>query len=65
MFDEVDVSPALKMKEMLNQTLTMTKYVITHPKVKALLESNATFDLVISELALNEAILGEFCYNFV
>lgn len=59
LFDEVDVSPVLKFNEMLNQTITMTNYVITHPNVQNLLKSNAKFDLVISELALNEAVLGE------
>lgn len=58
-FDEVDVSPMLKFKEMLNQTISMTKFVITHPKIQKLLKSDASFDLVISELALNEALLGE------
>lgn len=59
MFDDVDVSPALKFKETLNQTVTMTKFVITHHKIQQLLKSNVTFDLVISELALNEALLGK------
>lgn len=58
-FDEVDVSPALKFNEMMNQTITMTKYVITHPDVQKLLKSEQKFDLVISELALNEAVLGK------
>lgn len=58
MFDEVDVSPALKIGDMLNQTLTMTKFVINHPNIQKLFKSKAQFDLVISELALNEALLG-------
>lgn len=59
MFNEVDVSPALKFKDMINKTVTLTKYSITHPDVQKLLKSNAKFDLVISEVALNEAVLGE------
>ena len=58
MFDEVDVSPILKFQEMMNNTARMTEYVITHPKVQTLLMSDVKFDIVISELALNEATLG-------
>jgi hypothetical protein len=63
MFDDVDVSPALKFKEMLNQTVAMTNYVIRHSKVQSLLKTGPKFDLVISELALNEAVLGRI--NFL
>lgn len=58
MFDEVDVSPYLKFKEMINLTVRASKYVITHPEIQKLLKSDIRFDLVISELALNEALLG-------
>lgn len=58
MFDEVDVSPYLKFKEMINVTVRASKYVITHPEIQKLLKSDIRFDLVISELALNEALLG-------
>lgn len=64
MFDEVDISPALKFREMLNHTVVMTKFVITHPKIQTLLKSDAKFDLVISELALNEALLGKLKFPF-
>lgn len=64
MFDEESVSPVLKFKEMINQTVTMTSYVIKHPDVQKLLKSSPKFDLVISELALNEAVLGEFHNSF-
>lgn len=59
MFNEVDVSPALKLGDMLNKTITMTNLTIRHPKVQKLLKSEVKFDLVISELALNEAIFGK------
>jgi hypothetical protein len=58
LFEEVDISPSFKFKEMMNQTVTMTNYVVTHPKVQSLLKTGPKFDLVISELALNEAVLG-------
>lgn len=58
MFDEVDVSPYLKFKEMINLTVKTSKYVIKHPEIQKLLKSDIRFDLVISELALNEALLG-------
>lgn len=58
MFDEVDVSPFLKFQDMINQTVFMANYFITHPKIQTLLKSDAKFDLIISELALNEALLG-------
>lgn len=57
-FYEVDDSPFLKFQDMINQTIFMSKYFVTHPKVQALLKSDNKFDLVISELALNEATLG-------
>lgn len=67
MYDEVDISPVLKFKEMLNHTAVMTRYIITHPKIQKLLKSDVRFDLVISELALNEALLGNkiFIYKFL
>ena len=48
-----------KFGEMINNTVFMAKYVIGHPDVQKLLKSDVKFDLVISELALNEAILGK------
>lgn len=59
MFDEVDESPATKLPEMLNNTINITNYVITHSAVQELLKSDVQFDLVISELAMNEAVLGK------
>lgn len=52
------MSPIVKFKEMLGQTIEATSYVVMHPNVQKLLKSNIKFDLVISELALNEALLG-------
>lgn len=59
-FTKVDDSPILKFIDMLNQTNAIARNLISHPKVKKLLSSNEKFDLVISELALNEALLGKF-----
>jgi hypothetical protein len=59
MFQEVDDSPFLKFNDMINKTITMVNYTITHPDVQALLRSDKKFDLVISELALNEAVFGK------
>ena len=63
MFNEVDVSPAFKLEDMLNKTVTMTNLTIRDPKVQKLLKSELKFDLVISELALNEAVFGERSFN--
>jgi hypothetical protein len=57
-FDDVDVNPVFKFQEMINQTALATELVIKHPRTRELLKSDATFDLVISELALNEGLLG-------
>jgi hypothetical protein len=61
-FDDVDVNPIFKFQEMLNHTATATEYIIKHPKTVDLLQSNVKFDLVISELALNDALLGNICF---
>ena len=61
-FDEVDVNPALLIGEMFNRTHFMTRKFITDPNIQALLKSDAKFDLVITELAMNEAVLGK-CRN--
>lgn len=58
-FNEVDDSPILKFIDMLNKTNELAKYFVTYPKVQQLLSSENKFDLVISELALNEALLGK------
>lgn len=58
-FDEIDVHPALKLRQIFKFTIAMTKYFVTHSKVQELLKSTAKFDLVISGLVLNEALLGE------
>lgn len=59
MFEEVDESPFLKITEAFEKTSNMTKYTIFDPKVQELLKSDQKFDLVISEMALNEAVLGK------
>lgn len=38
--------------------LALTEYALAHPNVQALLQSNATFDLVVSEIIWNEAHMG-------
>lgn len=58
-FDEVDNSPILSFFEMLNLTNDLVRYFITYPKIQQLFNAENKFDLVISELALNEAILGK------
>lgn len=58
MFDNVDISPVLKFQDMIDQTAFMTEFFITHPKIQTLLKSKQNFDLIISELAFNEALLG-------
>lgn len=57
-FDEVDINPVLQLSGMLNLTTRAVKYTIEHSAVQSLLRSNIKFDLVISELAMNEAVLG-------
>lgn len=58
-FEEVDVNPAMKFKQMLDLSAQFVEYTIQHPEVQSLLRSeDTTFDLVISEIAINEAILG-------
>lgn len=57
-FDEVDINPAFKFKELLNLSSLAVDYTIRHPETQALLRSGKTFDLVISEQAINEALLG-------
>lgn len=42
----IDVLPALKIGDILNQSLTMTKFVINHPSIQKLFKSKAQFDLV-------------------
>lgn len=58
LFDEVDVNPAALMTEMFNITSFMTNLTIRSPQVQELLKPGVKFDLVISEIMLNEAVLG-------
>jgi hypothetical protein len=58
-FDEVDDSPIVKFIEVVDRTVDITKAVISFPAVQELLKSDQEFDLVISEIALNEATLGK------
>lgn len=58
LFDEVDVNPAFKLGEMIDNTINMTRQTIMHPDVQALFKPGVKFDLVISEIMLNEAVLG-------
>lgn len=61
-FNEVDDSPLLKFFDMLDKVNQLDRYIVSHPKVQKLLHSEEKFDLVISELALNEAMLGKIIY---
>lgn len=58
LFEAVDLNPAKMLNDMINSTLTMTKVNILTPNVQALLKPGVKFDLVISELMMNEATLG-------
>ncbi|KAG5671714.1 hypothetical protein PVAND_001894 [Polypedilum vanderplanki] len=58
MFNEVDVNPLFKFYDMLKKTTLATEFIIRNEKTQELLKSDIKFDLVISELALNEAVLG-------
>lgn len=58
-FDEVDASPLITFFQITNKTYHLTKFTISSPDVQKLLKSDQKFDLVISEIALNEATLGE------
>lgn len=59
-FDQVDDSPLKTFKEGITLMSTSIENMIAHPKVKALLQPDVKFDLVISELSLNEALFGKF-----
>lgn len=58
LFDEVDDNPAFKVTEMIATTIMMTRSSIVNPKVQALFKPEVKFDLVISEIMMNEAVLG-------
>jgi hypothetical protein len=62
-FDKVDVNPITAMIDFLKIAAGVTDFVVTHPKTKALLNSDIRFDLVISEISLNDGLFGE-CKNF-
>ena len=59
MFDVVDANIFLKLYGAFGKTLHITKVFATDPNVQTLLKSDAKFDLVISELIMNEAVLGK------
>jgi uncharacterized protein (DUF2344 family) len=61
-FDEVDNLPIISFFEILNKTHLLTEKIITDADVQNLLKSDQKFDLVISEISLNEATLGECEY---
>lgn len=65
LFEETDINPALMMRDMLNSTNAMTNYTINHPDVQKLLKSDKKFDLVISEVFLNDAFLGRHLNNVI
>lgn len=58
LFNEVGNNPITMLSDMINNTLTMTKSAITNQKVQDLLKPGVKFDLVISEIMMNEAVLG-------
>jgi hypothetical protein len=58
-FDQVDVNPITIIHDFLKLTAEATEFVVTHPKTKALLSSDKKFDLVISEISLNDGLFGE------
>lgn len=57
-FKETDVHPTTKLKEMYGLTYKLTEDTIKSPGVQKLLRPEVKFDLVISELFLNDALLG-------
>lgn len=58
-FDQVDLNPITTMTDLLQLAASATDFIITHPKTKALLSSKIKFDLVISEISLNDALFGK------
>lgn len=59
-FSEVDIDPAMKFKGMLDLSARAVNFTIQHPKTQELMKSKIKFDLVISEIALNEAVFGSY-----
>jgi hypothetical protein len=58
-FDEVDASPVKVFNMMIETSTKITKALIMDEKVQTLINSNNKFDLVISEVGMNEALFGE------
>lgn len=59
MFDNVETNPVRVFYKMVNTTSYLTKHTILDDQVQSLLKSNIKFDLVISEVAMNEALFGK------
>lgn len=59
MFNNVDKNPASVFAEMINTGASMAEFLIKHEKVQELFKSKIKFDLVITEVGLNEALLGK------
>lgn len=64
-FDLVDTNPLTTIFDFLRLATEATDFTIKHPKVKALLSSDKKFDLVISEISLNDALFGMFEFILV
>ena len=58
MFNNVDTNPATVFANMINTAASMTEFLIKHEKVQELFKSKSKFDLVITEVGMNEALLG-------
>lgn len=46
------------LRDFFSETHDLTKLTLEHPNVRELLASNETFDLLYTEIFLNDAFLG-------
>jgi hypothetical protein len=57
-FDEVDVNPVVKLKEMYSMLSDLTNRTLHSPNVVKLMQSDEKFDLLFLEIFLDDALLG-------
>lgn len=58
LFDVTDMSTLTMLHDLYTMGITITNFTLTHPKMKAFIQSEQNFDVVLLDIFLDEALLG-------
>jgi glucuronosyltransferase len=58
LFDVTEMSTLTMLHDLYTMGITITNFTVSHPKMKAFIQSDQKFDVILLDIFLDEALLG-------